>query len=64
MRTKSLNKPTEQARSNSSLVGLSAKNLVKSYNSRKVVDNVSFHIDPGEIVALLGPNGAGKNYKL
>jgi lipopolysaccharide export system ATP-binding protein len=39
---------------------LVAENLQKSYNGRKVVDNVSFHIESGEIVALLGPNGAGK----
>jgi lipopolysaccharide export system ATP-binding protein len=39
---------------------LVAENLEKSYNGRKVVDNVSFHIQSGEIVALLGPNGAGK----
>lgn len=39
---------------------LEAKGLCKSYNERKVVDQVSFHIDDGEIVGLLGPNGAGK----
>lgn len=39
---------------------LVAENLEKSYNGRKVVDKVSFHIQSGEIVALLGPNGAGK----
>lgn len=39
---------------------LKASGLVKSYNGRKVVDNVSFYINPGEVVALLGPNGAGK----
>lgn len=39
---------------------LVAENLEKSYNGRKVVDKVSFHIESGEIVALLGPNGAGK----
>ena len=39
---------------------LVAEHLEKSYNGRRVVDNVSFHIQSGEIVALLGPNGAGK----
>ncbi len=39
---------------------LEANGLCKSYNERKVVDNVSFHINQGEIVGLLGPNGAGK----
>jgi ABC-2 type transport system ATP-binding protein len=34
--------------------------LVKRYGDRAVVDDVSFSIEPGEVVALLGPNGAGK----
>ncbi len=36
------------------------ENLVKIYNRRRVVDNVSFYIKKQEIVGLLGPNGAGK----
>jgi len=39
---------------------LEVENLVKSYNGKRVVDNVSFSVRRGEIVGLLGPNGAGK----
>ena len=39
---------------------LIAEELEKSYNSRKVVKNLSFNIKSGEIIGLLGPNGAGK----
>lgn len=39
---------------------LETKQLVKTYKSRTVVDQVSINISRGEIVGLLGPNGAGK----
>ncbi len=39
---------------------LAAEGLVKSYRRRRVVDGVSFHVRPGEVVGLLGANGAGK----
>ncbi len=34
--------------------------LIKSYRSRTVVNEVSINVNQGEIVGLLGPNGAGK----
>lgn len=39
---------------------IEAKNLVKIYGDRSVVNNVSFDVNKGEVVCLLGPNGAGK----
>ncbi|MCX5798672.1 MAG: LPS export ABC transporter ATP-binding protein [Proteobacteria bacterium] len=39
---------------------LFAENISKAYNSRKVVDEITIHINTGEIVGLFGPNGAGK----
>ncbi len=40
--------------------GLEARDLVKQFRRRRVVDGVSVKIARGEIVGLLGPNGAGK----
>ncbi len=37
-----------------------AKNLIKIYGDRSVVNDISFNINKGEVVCLLGPNGAGK----
>ncbi len=40
---------------------LSVRGLKKAFSGKTVVDNVSFDIFPGEIVALCGENGAGKS---
>ncbi len=39
---------------------LTTEGLKKTYNKRRVVNNVSLTMNSGEIVGLLGPNGAGK----
>lgn len=43
---------------------LEIKNLTKKFKKSTVVDNVSFRVNPGEIVGLLGENGAGKTTTL
>ncbi len=40
---------------------LSVKNLSFSYNSKYILDNISFDISKGSFVSILGPNGAGKS---
>ncbi len=39
---------------------LLVEGLAKQYRGRRVVKDVSLHVDSGEVVGLLGPNGAGK----
>ena len=39
---------------------LEVENLTKSFGGLTAVNNISFHVDKGEIVGLIGPNGAGK----
>lgn len=39
---------------------LETQKLVKKYGTKKVVNEISISVNPGEIVGVLGPNGAGK----
>ena len=43
---------------------LQIKHLTKVYGERKVVDDISIHILPGEIYGFIGHNGAGKTTTL
>jgi ABC-2 type transport system ATP-binding protein len=43
---------------------IEASHLSKDYGPVKAVDDVTFRVDPGEVVGFLGPNGAGKSTTL
>tara|TARA_B110000881_G_scaffold218901_1_gene239416 strand:+ start:78 stop:740 length:663 start_codon:yes stop_codon:yes gene_type:complete len=39
---------------------ISAQNISKTFNGKKVLDNVSVEVKIGEIISIVGPSGAGK----
>jgi ABC-2 type transport system ATP-binding protein len=39
---------------------IEVEHLTKVFNLRRVVDDISFRVEKGEILGFLGPNGAGK----
>jgi lipopolysaccharide export system ATP-binding protein len=40
---------------------ISLENISLSFGKRKILDNISFKINNGEILGMLGPNGVGKS---
>ena len=43
---------------------LEIKNLTKTYGDKKAVDDLTIHIEPGEVYGFIGHNGAGKTTTL
>ena len=42
-------------------MSIQVKNLLKTYGAQRAVNDITFSVEPGEIVGFLGPNGAGKS---
>ena len=42
-------------------MGIQVKNLVKSFEDKKVIDNISFNVDDGKILSIVGFSGSGKS---
>lgn len=43
------------------MVELETKAITLAYGEKKVIDDVTFRVMPGELVGLVGPNGSGKS---
>ncbi|MDO5647429.1 ABC transporter ATP-binding protein [Paracoccus sp. (in: a-proteobacteria)] len=43
---------------------LQVEHLIRAFDDRPVVDDVSFQVEPGQVACLLGPSGCGKSTTL
>ena len=58
---KNLNKTFKVLQRDSGLINAFKSLIKRNYREIKAVDDISFNINKGEIVAYIGPNGAGKS---
>ena len=42
-------------------MGIEVKNLTKSFDNKKIIDNISFKVDDGKILSIVGFSGSGKS---
>lgn len=40
---------------------ISLKHISKSYDNMKILQDISFHVNEGELVSIVGPSGSGKS---
>ena len=46
---------------NEKLMGIQVKNLVKTFDKKTILDNISFQVDDGKILSIIGFSGSGKS---
>jgi len=40
---------------------IQARNLFKSFGTHRVLDNINFEVNKGEVIVIIGPSGSGKS---
>ena len=59
--SKTASDPAQAASTSSKTAMIEAQGLSKYYGSFAAIEDVTFQVHQGEVVAFLGPNGAGKS---